>query len=192
VRVIAGEAKGVRLATVPAGTRPVSDRAREGLFSSLAGRVADAVVLDLYAGTGALGIEALSRGAARAVFVDEGEAAIRTIRENLARTGLTGRGEVRRGSVERHLRRPGHGDVDLVLADPPYAIPPADLRTLLQLLRGHLARDAMIVLTRPRRDHTDVIPVDLEAAKTLTYGDTLVHLIREDLRARQRGVPGDL
>src|SRR5207302_1365372 len=96
VRVIAGSAKGARLAPVPGGTRPLSDRAREGLFSSLGGLVVGARVLDLFAGTGAVGIEALSRGAASALFVDSAPAAARIIAENLRRTRLEKRGTVRR------------------------------------------------------------------------------------------------
>ena len=80
MRVIAGAAKGLKLAPVPDGTRPLSDRAREGLFSSLGPTVVGACVFDLYAGTGAVGIEALSRGAEHAVFVDHGQAATRTWR----------------------------------------------------------------------------------------------------------------
>ena len=85
MRVVAGESRGRRLAPVPAGTRPVSDRAREGLFSSLGELVQGARVLDLFAGTGAVGIEALSRGADRAVFVDSSLAAVRAVRDNLER-----------------------------------------------------------------------------------------------------------
>jgi 16S rRNA (guanine966-N2)-methyltransferase len=83
VRVIAGTAKGTRLAAVPPGVRPVSDRAREGVFSSLGELVSGAAVLDLFAGTGAMGIEALSRGAAAAVFVERSPRAIASIRQNL-------------------------------------------------------------------------------------------------------------
>src|SRR4051794_29645804 len=89
MRVVAGSARGRRLGPVPPGTRPVSDRAREGLFSSLGPDVDGARVLDLYAGTGALGLEALSRGAASATFVDDAAPAIRTITGNLDRTGLS-------------------------------------------------------------------------------------------------------
>ena len=96
MRVIAGSAKGTRLAPVPAGTRPVSDRAREGVFSSLGRSVERARVLDLFAGTGAMGIEALSRGAAEATFVDSSARAITTIHDNLGRTRLAGRASVRR------------------------------------------------------------------------------------------------
>ncbi|HXF37509.1 MAG TPA: RsmD family RNA methyltransferase, partial [Actinomycetota bacterium] len=105
MRVIAGTAKGTHLASVPPGVRPVSDRAREGLFSSLGGAVAGAFVLDLYAGTGAVGIEALSRGAAGVVFVERAPAAVATIRENLRRTGLEALGEVVRADVPRFLHR---------------------------------------------------------------------------------------
>jgi 16S rRNA (guanine(966)-N(2))-methyltransferase RsmD len=85
VRVVAGSAKGVRLGPVPRGVRPVSDAAREGVFSSLAELVPGALVLDLYAGTGAMAIEALSRGAEHAVLVERNRAAVRTIRDNLER-----------------------------------------------------------------------------------------------------------
>ena len=107
VRVIAGTAKGTRLGQVPAGVRPVSDRVREGLFSSIGPRIEEARVLDLYAGTGAVGIEALSRGAAHATFVDHAPPAVAAVRENLRRTGLEDRGAVVRSDVLRFLRRAG-------------------------------------------------------------------------------------
>ena len=96
VRVVAGTAKGVRLAPVPRGVRPVSDMAREGVFSSLGELVRGARVLDLYAGTGAMAIEALSRGAEHAVLVERDRAALRTIRENVARARVVGRRRDRR------------------------------------------------------------------------------------------------
>jgi 16S rRNA (guanine966-N2)-methyltransferase len=196
VRVIAGTARGVRLAPVPEGTRPVSDRAREGVFSSLGDLVAAASVLDLYAGTGAMGIEALSRGADDAVFVDHGAMAVRTVRENLARAHLAG-ARVLRADVRAALRRPGLAPsgtqgFDLVFVDPPYAMDPGVLTDVLTSLDVHLAQNAMIVLTRPRKSSTDVIPVDFRVAKTLGYGDTLAHLIRKDRRARKRSVPGNV
>ncbi len=106
---------------MPGGTRPLSDRAREGLFSTLGEAVAGAAVLDLFAGTGAIGIEALSRGAGRAVFVDSSPDAVRAIRENLERTKLTERAGVVRQDVARALRS-DLGQFDLVLLDPPYAL----------------------------------------------------------------------
>ena len=177
MRVIAGMARGRRLAPVPKGTRPVSDRAREGLFSSLGPAVVDASVLDLYAGTGALGIEALSRGAASAELVDSSEAAIRTIRENLSLTGLEGR--VRRMTASRFLAT-SRGPFDLVFLDPPYDTPEPDISDVLRALPPSLAPASTCVLTRPSRNTTDVIPVHFVVTRRLSYGDTLVLVFREE------------
>jgi 16S rRNA (guanine966-N2)-methyltransferase len=175
VRVIAGSAKGTRLARVPAGTRPLSDRAREGLFSSLSSQVDGARFADLYAGTGAVGIEALSRGAASCLFVDRSAAAVRTIRANLAKTGL--RGEVRRSDVLRALAGAA-GPFDLAVLDPPYAFSRTALRAVLGRLAG-LARGGTIALTRPKADSTDVIPIHWRSVKVLTYGDARIHICKE-------------
>lgn len=122
MRIITGSARGTRLKS-PAGdgTRPTADRTREALFSMLGRRVVDARVLDLFAGTGALALEALSRGAASAVLVDRTTHAI--LAENAARTKLAGRAEIRRGdvyAVAAELAREGR-TFDLIFADPPYA-----------------------------------------------------------------------
>jgi 16S rRNA (guanine966-N2)-methyltransferase len=193
VRIVAGSAKGVRLAPVPPGTRPVSDRAREGMFSSLGEAVVGARVLDLFAGTGALGIEALSRGAASAELVERAQPAIRAIRDNLARTRLAGRAAIRSVSASRSLRA-GREPFDLVLADPPYDLADADLFALLDRIArlGLLAPDARVVITRRARSYSGVIPIHFALDKRLEYGDTLVLVIREDARARKRSVPGDL
>jgi 16S rRNA (guanine966-N2)-methyltransferase len=98
MRVIAGTAKGTRLGRAPAGVRPVSDRVREGLFSSIGPWLEGSRVLDLYAGTGAVGIEALSRGAEHATFVDSSPSAVAAVRDNLRRAGFEGRGAVRRSN----------------------------------------------------------------------------------------------
>src|SRR5881392_796168 len=123
MRVIAGEYGGRRLQT-PAGldTRPTSDRVREALFSILGERVADARVLDLFAGSGALGLEALSRGAAEATFVDSAPAAIRALRENLA--ALAAEAELRREDALRFLDGAARArrHYDLVFLDPPYRL----------------------------------------------------------------------
>jgi 16S rRNA (guanine966-N2)-methyltransferase len=119
VRVVAGELGGRRLATPPGhATRPTSELVRAAIFNSLEARglVAGAVVADLFAGSGALGIEALSRGASRAVFVESDRRAVRTIEANLAALGLTARATVRPVAVERWVPEPA----DLVLVDPPY------------------------------------------------------------------------
>ena len=181
MRVIAGRAKGVRLGKVPEGTRPVSDRAREGLFSSLANEVEGAVVLDLFAGTGALGIEALSRGAAVVTFVDRSQAAVRAIRANLEKTRLAEGARVACRPVAGFLRGPA-SPASLVFLDPPYAIEIDELSQVTGLLEseGWLSEDGWTVaLTRPAKSYTPVIPVDWILAKRLDYGDTLIALYRE-------------
>jgi 16S rRNA (guanine966-N2)-methyltransferase len=183
VRVIAGTAKGVRLAPVPGGVRPVSDRAREGLFSSIAPDVPGANVLDLYAGTGALGIEALSRGAGRALFVERNRHALRAIRENLERTRLADRAEIVASDVSSFVtgkRNWGH-TFDLIFADPPYEADVGELEAVLAALaEGWLEHGGAVVLTRGSRSFTPVIPVHWLAARRLEYGDTAVLILREE------------
>ena len=153
----------------------MSDRAREGLFSSLGGRVDEARVLDLFAGTGAMGIEALSRGAASAVFVDSAPQAVAAIEQNLQRTKLAERGTVRRQDVLRALRQ-GIGSFDLVVLDPPYRVPDAYLDAVLTEIAGQGAADpgASVVLTRSDRSYTPVIPLNWLVERRLSYGDSAV------------------
>jgi 16S rRNA (guanine966-N2)-methyltransferase len=156
-RVIAGEAGGRRLA-VPAGrdTRPTSDRAREGLFAtvtSIAGSLAGRRVLDLYAGSGAVGLEALSRGAEHVLLVESGERASRVILRNIEGLGLPG-AELIIGRVERVLARgPVGGRYDVVFADPPYALPGEAVSGMLWALaeRAWLAPRALVVVERATR-----------------------------------------
>jgi 16S rRNA (guanine966-N2)-methyltransferase len=173
LRIVAGSAKGTRLAPVPAGTRPVSDRAREGLFSSLGGRVEGARVLDLFAGTGAMGIEALSRGAGSAMFVDSAPQAVAAISQNLQRTKLAERATVRRQDALRALRQ-GIGSFDLVVLDPPYRLPDAYLDASLVEIAGQgaAAAGAVVVLTRSDRSYTPVIPLNWLLERRLSYGDS--------------------
>jgi 16S rRNA (guanine966-N2)-methyltransferase len=180
VRVIAGSAKGRRLAGPGAGVRPVSDRAREGVYSSLGTRVLGAVVLDLYAGTGAMGIEALSRGAERATFVDRSRGSVRTIAENLERTGLAERATVVARDVRTFLERETGGPFDLVIVDPPYDASAEELEPVLRsLAAGALPSEGWtVLLTRGIRSSTPVIPIDWAAARLLDYGDSLVTLFR--------------
>jgi 16S rRNA (guanine966-N2)-methyltransferase len=122
LRVIAGSARGTNLAPVPKGVRPTADRVRESLFNSLGQFFDGGNVLDLYAGTGALGIEALSRGHDRAVFVERDTKVRDVIHENLRRTHLSDRAEVIGGEVEAVIGTlEGRGETfDLIFADPPY------------------------------------------------------------------------
>lgn len=183
MRIVAGSAKGVRLAPVPRGVRPVADAAREGVFSSLSEFVPGARVLDLYAGTGAMAIEALSRGAEHAVLVERDRTAVRVIRENLGRAKLGDRAEVVASDVRSFVSV--HSDVasgtDLVFLDPPYAIDQAELEAVLVALGSGTSSEAArrVVLTRPKKSSTPVIPVHWLPARRLTYGDTLVLIFRE-------------
>ena len=186
MRVVAGESRGRRLAPVPAGTRPVSDRAREGLFSSLGELVQGARVLDLFAGTGALGIEALSRGAASATFVERSPEAIDTIHDNLERTGMKERARVLRRDARKFVTGPSevpakHGETyDLVLADPPYDTPPRTLDALVRGISALLAGPGgAAVLTRPHKGYMPVVPVSLRVARRLWYGDSFILVYRE-------------
>ena len=180
MRIIGGSAKGVRLGAVPPGTRPVSDRAREGLFSSLGERVEGALVLDLFAGTGALGIEALSRGALGVTFVDRARLASRVVRENLARTPLADRGTVITADVASYLRRSAPTRVEIVFADPPYDLDSQELGPLLlDLATDHLAPGFTVALTRGKGSSAPAVPLHWVVARQLQYGDSLVFLYRE-------------
>jgi 16S rRNA (guanine966-N2)-methyltransferase len=172
MRVVAGEYRGRRL-TAPrrAGTRPTADRVREALFSIL-GPVAGLRVLDLYAGSGALGIEALSRGAAEATFVDSDRAAVAAVRENLERIGAQ-EARIFRAEARSFLRGAArHGDAwDLVLLDPPYRLAPRlgpALGTLLVPVLGAGAR----IVCESSTGHP--LQLDLPLLTERTYGDTLI------------------
>jgi 16S rRNA (guanine(966)-N(2))-methyltransferase RsmD len=152
------------------------DRAREGLFSSLGAVAVDgARVLDLFAGTGAMGIEALSRGARSALFVDSSPRAVKVIGENLRRTKLHPAATVRRQEAIRALREKP-GQFDLVLLDPPYRTAEATMDGLLEELagRGVCAAGATVVLTRPKSGYMPVIPIHWRPVRQLSYGDMLV------------------
>ena len=182
MRVIAGSAKGTRLGRAPEGVRPVSDRVREGLFSSIEPWVMGARVLDLYAGTGAVGIEALSRGAEHATFVDRAPAAIAAVRDNLRRAAFEDRSAVLRSDVRRFLER-AHADspgFDLVFLDPPYDAGPAELDPVLAALDvDPLLREGFtVVLSRGSRSSNGVIPLHWATARRLSYGDSVVTLFR--------------
>jgi pantetheine-phosphate adenylyltransferase/16S rRNA (guanine(966)-N(2))-methyltransferase RsmD len=147
VRVIAGTARGTRLAPVPRGVRPTSDRVRESVFNSL-GQFFEGGVLDLYAGTGALGIEALSRGSERGVFVEKDRRALGTIRENLQRAKVADRAEVVAGDVGRvlDLMLTDGRQFNLIFADPPYRIAATEVGGLMSRLGALLAPGGRVVI----------------------------------------------
>jgi 16S rRNA (guanine966-N2)-methyltransferase len=176
-RVIAGQAGGRRLAVPPGrDTRPTSDRAREGLFatiSSVAGPLAGTRVLDLYAGSGAVGLEALSRGAGHVLLVESGARAGRVIRENIAALGLPG-AELVTDRVERVLARgPGESRYDIVFADPPYALPDRDVSRMLDSLTGSgwLAPGALVIVERATRSGPVSWPAGLTGDRDRRYGE---------------------
>ena len=168
MRVVAGEFGGRRL-QAPRGraTRPTADRVREALFSML-GDVGGARVLDLYAGSGALGIEALSRGAASAVFVDSEARAAVAIRRNLDTLGA--RGEVRRQDALRFLAA-ARGPFELVFCDPPYDSDPSPAAALAERLPAVTSKDARIVTESDKRRPLE-LPFPL--LRERTYGDTRI------------------
>ena len=150
-RVIAGSARGTRLTAPGEGTRPLGDRVKQTLFAILEPDLVGAAVLDLFAGSGAGGIEALSRGAARAVFVERDGAAARVIAENLVRARLAGRGTVARADVLVYLadRAAADGPFDVVLIDPPYAEPHLLEAALIRLGAGATAAPGASVAGTP-------------------------------------------
>jgi 16S rRNA (guanine966-N2)-methyltransferase len=180
VRVVAGRLGGRRLrAPRGADTRPTSDRVREALFSML-GPLDDARVLDLYAGSGALGIEALSRGAQTATLVERDARAIAVIRANLEALGLGAEeAQVVHGPARAALRdASARGDAyDLVLLDPPYRDAPALGRELSEALPAVLAHAARVVTESDRRSPLDLV---LPVVRERRYGDTLIRIHAHD------------
>jgi 16S rRNA (guanine966-N2)-methyltransferase len=167
--VISGTARGRRL-VAPEGstTRPTSDRVREATLNALGslGAVVDARILDLFAGSGALGIEALSRGAAHVTFVDQDKAAIRAIERNLATCGLADRARVVTSPVGRFIATAQRGEWDLALLDPPYDTSPDDWLDLLDPLPADLA---VLESARPVEP-----PFGWEVIRSKRYGHTHV------------------
>ncbi|MEU3461851.1 16S rRNA (guanine(966)-N(2))-methyltransferase RsmD [Streptomyces sp. NPDC006733] len=176
-RVIAGVAGGRRLAVPPGdGTRPTSDRAKEGMFStweSLRGTLDGARVLDLYGGSGAIGLEALSRGAEHVLLVEADPAAVRTIRENVRMIGLPG-AEVRAGRAEQVVAGPPPATpFDMAFLDPPYDLGHDEVREILLTLRmqGWLDDDAIVTVERRTRGGVSPWPDGFEAVRARRYGE---------------------
>jgi len=177
VRVIAGTAKGRRLVAPKRGTRPTTDRIKEALFASLGPSVADANVLDLYAGSGALAIEALSRGAARAVLVDRDREAEEAVRANLHTTGFDDRARVRRSAVAAFVTTSiPEAPFDLVLIDPPYDAAAEEVNGVLAALADGalVALGGTVVVERRKSGEPLTLPDGWRIEKERAYGDTLL------------------
>lgn len=177
-RIIAGVAGGRRIAVPPKGTRPTSDRVREALFSALDADpgLDGAAVLDLCAGSGALGLEALSRGAVHALFVESDRRAAGVLRRNTAGLGLAG-AQVRVAPAATVLAAPAERAYDVVLVDPPYDVPASEVAGWLSAAAAHgwLAADAVVVVERAGRDGPFPWPPAFRAGKERRYGDTTLH-----------------
>jgi 16S rRNA (guanine966-N2)-methyltransferase len=178
VRVIAGERKGFRL-DAPRGeeTRPTSDRLREALFSILGG-VDDLAVLDAFAGSGALGLEALSRGAGTADFCDTQAAALRALRDNIERLGYRDRARVRRQDARRRMAADHDAGItyELILIDPPYRMLPALQKHFALHLPALLVPDGLVTIESPGAAGPLDLPLAIET--TRLHGDVRLTVYR--------------
>ncbi|MGV0791859.1 16S rRNA (guanine(966)-N(2))-methyltransferase RsmD [Mycolicibacterium sp. XJ1819] len=181
-RIVAGELGGRRITVPRSGTRPTSDRVREALFNLLTARIelTGATVLDLYAGSGALGLEAYSRGAASAVFVESDQRAAAVVEKNIAALGVAG-ATVRRAPVATVLRAGSSRPVDLVFADPPYDIDAAEVEMVLTVLvdGGWTAPGTVVVVERPASAPALTWPDGWRVWPSRTYGDTRLEIASE-------------
>lgn len=181
MRVVAGEAKGRRLVAPGAAvTRAATERVRESLFAILEPRLADARVLDLFAGAGTLGIEALSRGAAHATFVERDQAALAAIRANVAATAMAERSRVVARDVGAFLGGDSGGPYDLVFCDPPFSAVDVLTATLAHDgLRAALAPDALVV-ARVLRKHRPATPPRSRTLREKRIGEETLLFLRYD------------
>lgn len=181
MRVISGRCRGMRLRSVPGtATRPTTDRVKESLFNILAPWVPGARVLDLFAGTGALGIEALSRGAQEAVFVEREPRAAAVVRANLRHTGLESLAEVRLADAVREVQRLARQgrQFDLVFMDPPYGQGLAQAALAALGAAGLVAPDGWVVVEHGVREEMPKRAENLAQVRTVRYGDTVLTFFR--------------
>lgn len=178
-RIIGGVAGGRRIAVPPRGTRPTTDRVRESLFNILAARreLTGLAVLDLYAGSGALGLEALSRGAATALFVESDPRSASVIARNIDTVGLAG-ATLRRGAVAAVLAAGAPSPFDLVLADPPYDVDATEVRAVLAgLSAGGWVRDGSVAVVERAAGGAPLRwPAGWSVWPARVYGDTRLEL----------------
>lgn len=180
LRIIAGDHRGRRIAVPPAGTRPMTDRVRESLFAVLEPRIVGARFADLCAGSGAVGIEALSRGAAHALLVERSRDAVAIIQANLATLKLNDRATLQGADVLVALKAPG-APFDLIVADPPYddAALAEGILAICAAPGGPLADEGLLALTGRSRtsDLPRALPEGLRCVRTMIYGDSCVDLL---------------
>jgi len=176
VRIIGGTARGRKLQMVPgSGTRPISDRAKESLFNILGDDIVSAEVLDLFAGTGSVGIEALSRGASRAVFIESDRLAVNTIQANLKTVGFAERGRVLRADVFIYLRNQPKDSFDFIhVAPPQYHNLWAEAVAALDARPDWVNPDGVVVAQIDPREFKELPLANLQLADQRTYGSTLL------------------
>lgn len=194
-RIVAGRAGGRSLAVPPKGTRPTSDRVREAIFSRLEhyGAIDGARVLDLYAGSGALGLEAASRGAAEVTLVDVSRQAAQVCATNVTALGLDGVRVVTDKAARVAATAPTH-PWDLVFLDPPYDVADAEVAEVLAALEPHVSTRCVVVVERSARSPEPRWPSSWSRIAAKTYGDTAVHYAEVavvDEPADQAGAGGD-
>jgi 16S rRNA (guanine966-N2)-methyltransferase len=179
MRVIAGKAKGIQLQAVPgSGTRPISDRVKESLFNILGGELIGAWVLDLFAGTGSVGIEALSRGAGRTVFVEKQAKAVATIRSNLARTGLQQGAHIVKADVFRYLDSTPEPFHLVYVAPPQYKSLWQKTLRKLEARPAWLCEEGMVVVQIFPKEFEPLPLVNLQLIDERKYGSTLLCFYR--------------
>lgn len=188
-RIVAGSAGGRRIEVPARGTRPTSDRVREALFSALESAVGldGARVLDLYAGSGALGLESLSRGAEHVTFVEADRRASGVLRRNVSVLGFTAAARLEQATVDAVLHRAPWRAFDLVLADPPYDVEPAHLDHVCSLLTRHGWTEAgsVVVVERSARSAEPAWSPPLTATRSKRYGGTAVYWAVHDDHGRE-------
>ena len=174
MRITAGTAKGRRLKSPPAGTRPMTERMKESVFSAL-GDVTGLKVLDLYAGSGSLGLEALSRGAKKATFVEKERDAIVKLEENIKTTGFGRKTEVMWADVPTSINRHADNRMDLIFVDPPYTVAVPGVRSDLEaiVLGGWLSDEGRIVVHRPHKE-AKLNPLGLNLVWEREYGQARI------------------
>lgn len=179
MRVIAGAAKGRRLVTAPGvNTRPTADRVKEALFSVLVSRISGARVLDAFAGSGALGLEALSRGADSALFMERDGAALKALRRNIEACALPG-ASLWAGDALRLLKKLPPGQLDVAFLDPPYNLGLLNKALAMVAAGGLLAEDGLAIAESSAQNSEFALPEGWEIFKYSVYGDTALYYCRK-------------
>ena len=185
MRIIAGTLKGRRLVTPGfEGLRPTSDKLRETLFNVVAGRVQDSTVLDGFAGTGAIGLEALSRGAAHVTFVDPDPRAVALIHENLQRCGVADRSLVIKARFIDASSQLTRAPFDLILLDPPYN--ERDFPGVIQAAARLIEPNGLVVLEHARRSAVPVTSGALTSVRTLVSGDSALTFYERQMSSEKQ------